>query len=93
MDLWAEYGDIAIIVFVALAIGGLALGLLFPWFTGSAAASKRIARVADKSSGKAKLGLRARFMEDSKDLRRKQIQDSLKQFEGREKRQSKRVSV
>jgi len=93
MNLLADYGDVAIIAFVAIAIGGLALGLLFPWFTGSAAASKRIARVADKSAGKSKGGLRARFMEDAKDLRRKQIQDSLKQFETGEKRRSKRVSV
>lgn len=93
MELLAEYEAVVLVAFVAIAIGGLALGLLFPWFTGSAAASKRIARVADKSAGKAKGGLRARFMEDSKDTRRKQIQDSLKQFEMREKRPSKRVSV
>lgn len=93
MDLWAEYGDVAIIAFIALAFGGLVLGLMFPWFTGSAAASKRIARVSDKSGGNAKVGLRARLMEDSKDLRRKQIQDSLKEFDTREKRRSNRVSV
>jgi tight adherence protein B len=93
MDFLAEYDDVVLVAFVAIAVGGLALALLFPWFTGSAAASKRIARVSDKSENKAKLGLRARFMEESKDARRKQIQESLKQFETREKQRSKRASV
>ena len=92
MDFLAEHQDLVLIAFVAIAVGGLALAALFPWFAGTAAASKRIARVADKSSGPAKPGLRARFMEDAKDTRRKQIQDSLKQFEGREKKR-KRVTL
>jgi tight adherence protein B len=78
---------------VAIAVGGLALALLFPWLTGSAAASKRIARVADKSPAKPRAGLRARFAEESKDVRRKQIQESLKQFEEREKQRNKRATV
>jgi tight adherence protein B len=93
MDLLTEHGDIVIVALVAITVGGLALGLLFPWFTGSAAASKRIASVSDRSAVKPTGGLRARVMEESKDVRRKQIQESLKQFETREKKRSKRVSV
>jgi tight adherence protein B len=93
MDLLAEYDDVILIGFVAVAVGCLALAVMFPWFTGSAAASKRIASVSDKSAKSAKAGPRARFMEESKDIRRKQIQESLKQFESREKKRSKRASV
>jgi tight adherence protein B len=93
MDFLAEYDDVVLMVVVAIAVGGLALGLLFPWFTGSAAASKRIASVADKSAGKGKVGLRARMADESKDVRRKQIQESIKQFETREKQRSKRASM
>jgi tight adherence protein B len=92
MDFLADFDEVILFAFVAIAVGGLGLALLYPWLTGSAAASKRIASVAAKSTT-AKPGLRARFMEDSKDVRRKQIQDSLKQFEDREKQRSKRASV
>jgi tight adherence protein B len=93
MDLLAGAERTFLIVLVAIAVGGLALALLFPWLTGSAVASKRIASVANKSAGSVKGGLRARFTEDSKDVRRKQIQDSLKQFDEREKKRTKRVTV
>ena len=93
MDFLAEYQDVVLMVVVAIAVGGLAIGLLFPWLTGSAAASKRIASVADKSAGKGKAGLRALMAEESKDVRRKQIQESIKQFESREKQRNKRATV
>ncbi|MFW6028522.1 MAG: type II secretion system F family protein [bacterium] len=93
MDLLTEYSDVILVALVAITVGGLALGLLFPWFTGSAAASKRVASVSDRSAVKSAGGLRDRFKEDTKDARRKQIQESLKQFETREKQRSKRVSV
>ena len=93
MEFLAEHQDVVLIVVVAVAVGGLAVGLLFPWLTGSAAASKRIARVADKANGKAGVGLRARLSDEPKDARRKQIQESIKQFESRERKRSKRASV
>jgi hypothetical protein len=95
MDFLTGYEDILLAVFVAIAVGGLALGLLFPWLTGSAAVSKRIASVSDGSKGtaKAKGGFRARLQEETKDVRRKQIQESLKQFETREKKRSNRPSI
>jgi tight adherence protein B len=82
---------------VALAVGGVALALLFPYFTGEAQASKRVANVATKSSksgsDKKLGGLRSRLKEDSKDNRRKQVQESLKQLEEREKKRKKRVNL
>jgi tight adherence protein B len=95
MDFLTGYEDILLAGFVAVAVGGLALGLLFPWLTGSAAVSKRIASVSDGSKGnaKAKGGFRARLQEETKDVRRKQIQESLKQFETREKKRSNRPSI
>jgi tight adherence protein B len=93
MEILSETNEILLVALVAVAVGGLLLALLFPWLTGSAAASKRLAGVTNKSTGPAKGGLRARLAEESKDVRRKQIQESLKQFEDREKRRSKRASV
>jgi len=93
MDFLAEYQDVVLMVVVAVAVGGLAIGLLFPWLTGSAAASKRIASVTDRSGGTAKAGLRARMADESKDVRRKQIQESIKQFDSRAKQRNKRASV
>jgi tight adherence protein B len=93
MEILSESTEILLVALVAVAVGGLLLVLLFPWLTGSAAASKRLAGVTNKSTGTAKGGLRARLAEESKDVRRKQIQESLKQFEDREKRRSKRASV
>ena len=48
--------------------GTIAAGKRAVRFTGSAAASKRFALVTDKGGGKAKGGLRARIMEEAKDI-------------------------
>jgi tight adherence protein B len=95
MEFLTGYDDILLTAFVAIAVGGLAIGLLFPWLTGSAAASKRIANVSDGSKGnaKAKGGFRARLQAETKDVRRKQIQESLKEFETREKKRNNRPST
>ena len=97
MELSNEVIQLAVMVFVALSVGGVALAFLYPYFTGDAAASKRLANVASRTGkdGKKKkaAGLRARLQEDSKDSRRKQVQESLKQLEEREKQRKKRITL
>jgi tight adherence protein B len=53
-----------------------------------------VSSVTQKGSAlAARKGIRARLVEDAKDNRRKQIQDSLKQIEEREKKRKKRVNL
>ena len=58
---------------VALAVGGLLLVVLFPYFSGAKQAEKRVKAVVSDGKSPVKQGLRARLMaEDPKDARRKQ---------------------
>ncbi len=74
-----EFGDgiseIALMVMVALAVGGMALAVIYPMISTSTS-DKRVSAI---TSGKKeeRASFRARFQEDSKDTRRRQIQDSL----------------
>jgi Flp pilus assembly protein TadB len=73
-----DISQIAFVFMVAIAVGGMALAVFFPLFA-SASASKRIQAVTSTSKTPARQTLRSRLMEDPKDTRRKQIQDSLNQ--------------
>jgi tight adherence protein B len=90
-----EFGDdvknLAFTFMVAIAVGGVALAVLFPMLNGSEAAK----RVDQISTGKKdpKMSLRARLAEDGKDTRRRQIQDSLKQIEDQEKQRKKKLTL
>jgi tight adherence protein B len=90
-----EFGDdvknLAFTFMVAIAVGGVALAILFPLLSGS----KTSERVEQISTGKrdAKMSLRARLAEDGKDSRRRQIQDSLKQIEDQEKQRKKKLTL
>lgn len=85
-----QYG---FLVLVALAVGGLLLAILFPYFSGAKLTEKRVKAVASDGRMPPKQGLRARLMsEDPKDARRKQLQESLAQLEVRERqRRQKRT--
>ncbi len=97
MELSDEVIQVAFIAFIAIAVGAVALALLYPYFTGEARATKRVASVASKTgktTGDKKLGnFRSRLKEDSKDSRRRQVQESLKQLEEREKQRKKKITL
>jgi tight adherence protein B len=89
-DSLAQY---AFLLLIALSAGGLALAILFPYLSGSAEAARRARVVTGKASAE-KVGLRARLLaEDPKDNRRKQLQESLRQIEEREKQRKRRVTL
>ena len=69
-----DLSQYAFLFMVAVAVGGMALSVLYPYFSGSAATSKRVKAVADGvKGGTQKMGLRQRLLsEDPKDTRRKQ---------------------
>jgi len=87
-----EITDLAFIFTVAVAVGGLLIAIVFPMISGNNAAR----RVESISTGKKdpRSSLRSRFAEDSKDTRRRQIQESLsKQTEDRVKERKKKVTL
>ena len=71
--------DLAFTVMVAIAVGGLALAILMPFMSNNASGSRVKAIATGKKLESVGGGFRARFAEDTKDARRRQIQDSLKQ--------------
>jgi tight adherence protein B len=84
----ADLSDLAFLFTVAVAVGGLLIAIVFPMISGNNA-SRRVDAIA---SGKkeARTSLRQRFAEDNKDVRRRQIQDSLnKQADDRAKAKKK----
>jgi tight adherence protein B len=81
-------------VMVALAVGGLLLTVLYPYFSGAKKTEKRVKAVLSDGKVSVKPGLRARLMaEDPKDARRKQIQESLNQVELRERQRRQKLTV
>jgi tight adherence protein B len=87
-----DLSQIAFVFMVAIAVGGMALAIFFPLFA-SSAASKRIQSVTSSVKMPARQTLRSRLMEDPKDTRRKQIQDSLNQLGEREKQRKKKLNL
>ncbi|MFT3989162.1 type II secretion system F family protein [Aestuariivirga sp.] len=85
--------QLAFIAMVAVAVGGVAIALLFPLFSDQGG-SKRVKAIADGRraalSAPQKSAAAGRLMDGQKDSRRKQIQETLKQIEDREKAERKK---
>ncbi len=77
-------------VMVALAVGGMAIAILFPLFSGDKSANRVKAISTGKKTESLGSSIRSRLAEDSKDSRRRQIQDSLNQVGKQEKELKKR---
>ncbi len=90
-----DLNQIAFIGMVVIAVGGMALALLFPLLTNGSAQQrlKAIAENKKTSSQPQKQGAFSRLMDGQKDGRRKQIQETLKQIEEREKQRKKRLTL
>lgn len=93
-----DLSSIAFIIMVALAVGGAAIALLFPLLSNNTGSNRVKAIATGKKTESLGSSLRSRFAEDSKDTRRRQIQDSLKQVgkhekEVKKKRASLRVNL
>jgi tight adherence protein B len=86
--------QLAFIGMVAVAVGAVILALVYPMLTGDST-SKRIKSVVEPKKGPspAKNSAFARLLDGQKDNRRKQIQESLKQFEEREKKRKKKLTL
>jgi tight adherence protein B len=90
-DGFQQFGFLAM---VALAVGGLLLAVLFPFFSGARQAQKRVRAITADEKAQARPGLRARLLaEDPKDARRKQLQESLTQLEERERQRRQKLTL
>lgn len=85
-----DLSSIAFIIMVALAVGGAAIALLFPFFSNNNGGNRIKAIATGKKTESLGSSFRSRFAEDSKDTRRRQIQDSLKQVGKQEKEVKKK---
>jgi tight adherence protein B len=92
MEFGGDMKNIAFMFTVAIAVGGLAIAILYPMMTANRA-SKRVELIAEsKKDGKGN-SFRNRFAEDKSDSRRRQIQDSLNQIGNEEKQRKKKVTL
>jgi tight adherence protein B len=92
MEFGGDIKNIAFMFTVAIAVGGLAIAILYPMMTANKA-SKRVELIAEsKKDGKGN-SFRNRFAEDKSDSRRRQIQDSLNQIGNEEKQRKKKVTL
>jgi tight adherence protein B len=86
--------QIAFLLTVALAVGAVIVVILFPYFSGAAGAQKRVRAVTENQTGSSRQNIRSKFLVDApKDSRRKQLQESLKQIEQREKQRKRRITL
>ncbi len=88
-----DLSSLAFIVMAALAVGGLAIAILFPLFSNDSTGSRVRAISSGKKSESSGNSFRARFAEDSKDVRRRQIQESLNQVADKEKSKKKKITL
>ncbi len=90
----ADLTQIAFLVTVVLAVGGVVSAVILPLLADNSAQDRLKAISSDGSRKASGLnGFRARFAEDTKDVRRKQIQESLNQVADREKQRKRRVTL
>jgi tight adherence protein B len=78
------------VAFAALAVGGLAIGILFPYFNGEAEVRSRAKKVA---SGNLAPNKSKAASKDKVAQRSRRIQETLKEFEEAEKTRRKKVTI
>jgi tight adherence protein B len=86
-----ELTDLAFIFTVAVAVGGLAIAVIFPMISSNNASRRLDAIAAGKKDSRT--SLRSRFQEDQKDSRRRQIQESLDKQNGEAEKRKKKVTL
>ena len=90
------FGDdviqLAVMALIALAAGGLVFAFIAPMFGGDAA-SKRVNAIATNQKGGGRQNVKSKILEESKDQRRKAIQDSLNQIGETQRASRKRMTI
>jgi tight adherence protein B len=92
MQFGGDMKNIALIFTAAIAIGGLAIAVLYPLMTGNKA-GKRFDQVAEGKKDSKGNALRSRLLEEKNDTRRRQIQDSLNQIDNDTKQRKSKANL
>ncbi len=80
---------IAVVFMAALSIGGVGYVLVYPLLSGEAKANKRMQKLSSGKKGRSAQALES----DGKDQRRKQVQQTLKDLEEKQKKKKQRVTL
>lgn len=90
MEISPELAQFTVMVFAAITVGGLAIGLLFPYFTGEAEAKNRAKKItmATLPSNNSKSNVKNKSAQRSR-----RIQEALKEFEANEKKRRKKLTI
>lgn len=92
MEFGGELADLSFMLLVAVAVGGLALAVVYPILTRNKS-SERLEQITEGRKEIKSNSFRARFTEDTKDTRRKQIQESLNRLSEEEKKRKKKITL
>jgi tight adherence protein B len=92
MEFGEELTNIGFMVLAAVAVGGLALAIVYPIISRTRT-SDRFEQISAGRKESKQNSFRARFADDVKDVRRKQIQDSLNQVGEDEKKRKKKLTL
>lgn len=84
--------QLAVMALIALAAGGLVFAFIAPMLSGDAA-SKRVNAIASNQKGAGRQNVKSKILEESKDQRRKAIQDSLNQIGETQRANRKRMTL
>jgi tight adherence protein B len=92
MEFGGELSDLAFMFTVAIAVGGMAIAILYPLIS-SNRSKQRLDQIKDGKRETKSSSFKSRFAEDQKDNRRRQIQDSLKDIGNEEKQRKKKMTL
>ncbi len=92
MQFGGDLTNLAFMFTVAIAVGGMAIAVLYPLMS-SNKAGKRVAQISENKKDSRGNALRSRMLEEKSDSRRRQIQDSLNQIGSEEKQRKKKATL
>jgi tight adherence protein B len=92
MEFGGDLSDLAFMALVAIAVGGLAIAVVYPILMRTKS-TERVAQIAEGRKEVKQNSFRSRFVEDQKDTRRKQIQESLSQIGEEQKKRKKKLNL
>ncbi len=92
MEFGGDIENLAFVFMVAVAVGGLALAIFYPMLKASKT-QQRVGQIASGNTAAKGNSFRSRFAEDQKDVRRRQIQASLKALDDQHKQAKKKMTL
>jgi tight adherence protein B len=92
--MFGESRELWFMILVAVAVGAAVVAFLFPNIGGRRSGVGRLKVLSEKSKAQPGLSLRQRLLqEDSRDSRRKQVQESLRQMEAEQRSRKRKMTL